>query len=289
MTFLSWGAPVVGVWLVRFDDASTDLFFIIASLIFSLGVIPILLSASRTPSLIETERFSIKKLYRITPLGVVGTFITGILHGAFFAGVPLYVVQIGMSVTEISNINAIALAIGIFFQWPIAILSDRFDRRMVPMVSVSLAAAPAIFFAMLGELSTIQSYLAVGFISAFVLGLYSQCVAHTNDHLTSTQVVSAAGALVLTYGIGFALTPAIIGLLLSYSTTYFFWANGITAGLFALFILYRMTRRDAQDDQGGLIVVATASPYSTVFSAAEEWSDDGALQSSESEKKSDQS
>jgi len=35
-----------------------------------------------------------------------------------------------------------------------------------------------------------------------------------------------------------------------------------------------MTRREAVEDQGELIPVSTASPYGTVVSAAEVWSDE---------------
>ena len=105
-----------------------------------------------------------------------------------------------------------------------------------------------------------EIYVAVGTMGAFVLGLYSQCVAHVNDNLKPGQIVSAAGALVLTYGIGYAITPVVIGFLLPLSPRSFFWVNGSCTGFLALFVLYRMTRSEAIGDQGELIPVSTASP-----------------------------
>ncbi len=277
-TIIGWGAPVVGIYLLRFGDIESSFFFLFASLVISIGAIPVLLSASRTPSLIEFERFSIVRLYQITPLGVVGTLIAGLCHGGLYASVAIYGVAVDLSVAEISSLAAIALGAGVILQWPIASMSDRVDRRLLLVITSGLAAAPALLFSWRGELSVVETYLAVGAMGAFVLSLYSQCIAHVNDHLESNQIVSAAGALVLTYGIGYAVAPLLIGLLLPFSPSYFFWVNAAFAGGLALFVLYRMTRSEAIEDQGEMIPVSTASPYGTVVSAAEEWSDDTALE-----------
>ena len=272
-TILTWGAPVVGIWLLRFGNIYDGFFFLLASVVVSIGAIPVLLSASRTPSLIEVERFSIRKLYLITPLGVVGTLLAGLCHGGLYASGAIYGVALDLSVAEISSLSAIALLVGVLLQWPIAILSDRMDRRVLLVITAGLATVPSIYFSMRPVLSITEVYIAVGMMGAFILGLYSQCIAHVNDHLKPSQVVSAAGALVLTYGIGYAIAPLVIGFLLPLSPRYFFWVNGFCTGFLALFVLYRMTRTEAVVDQGELIPVSTASPYGTVVSAAEEWSD----------------
>ncbi len=84
----------------------------------------------------------------------------------------------------------------------------------------------------------------------------------------------------LTYGIGYALTPIANGFLLPLSPRFFFWVNGSCTGILALFVLYRMTRSEAVEDQGGLIPVSTASPYGTVISAAEVWSEGARIEES---------
>jgi MFS family permease len=281
-TILSWGAPVIGIWVLRYGNIFDSTFFLLASVLLSVGAIPVLVSASRTPNLIEVERFSIPRLYRITPVGVVGTLLAGLCHGGLYASASLYGVEIGLSVAEISTLSAIALLVGVLLQWPIAIISDRVDRRMLLVITAALATAPAVYFSLRPVLSVTEIYIAVGAMGAFMLGLYSQCVAHVNDHLKSSQIVSAAGALVLTYGIGYAITPVVIGFLLPISPRYFFWVNGACAGSLAIFVLYRMTRSKAVEDQGGLVPVSTVSPYGTVVSAAEEWRNESLPEKTES-------
>ncbi|MCP4470234.1 MAG: MFS transporter [Gammaproteobacteria bacterium] len=273
-TILSWGAPVIGIWVLRYGNIYDSTFFLLSSVLLSLGAIPVLVSASRTPSLIAVERFSLTRLYRITPVGVVGTFMAGLCHGGLYASASLYGVAIDLSVAEISTLSVTALIVGVLLQWPIAIVSDRIDRRTLLVITAGLATAPAVYFSLKSALSVTEIYIAVGTMGAFVLGLYSQCIAHVNDHLKPGQIVSAAGVLVLTYGIGYAITPVIIGFLLSQSSRSFFWVNATCTGFLALFVLYRMTRREAVSDQGELIPVSTASPYSTVVSAAEVWSNE---------------
>jgi MFS family permease len=129
-TIVSWGAPIAGIWILRFGEPSDDQFFILASVLISLAAIPLLLSATQTPTLIETAHFGLKKLYRITPLGTTGTLLSGMCHGAFFGMTPLYGSVIGLDLSQISTLTSLALFSGIVLQWPIALASDRYDRRM---------------------------------------------------------------------------------------------------------------------------------------------------------------
>ena len=155
-TIISWGAPVVGMWLLRFGDISSSFFFLLASIIISVGVLPMLLSASRTPSLINVERFNIRKLYQITPVGVAGTFLTGLCHGTFFASVAIYATSLNLSVREVTNINALAILIGVLVQWPLGMLSDRFDRRTVMFVCAGGTALSAGLFGIYASINVNQ-------------------------------------------------------------------------------------------------------------------------------------
>jgi MFS family permease len=273
-TMVSWGAPVAGIWILRFGEPSSNEFFVIASVLISLAAIPLLLSATPSPKLIKTVRFSLKKLYRISPLGTTGTLLSGMCHGAFFAMVPLYGSEIGLDLGQISTLTALALFSGIVLQWPIALASDRNDRRYVLITTAGLAAVPALYFAFSGTTSIIQQYVAVSMMGAFTLSLYSQCIAHANDHLEPNQVVPAAGLLVLIYGTGYALLPIIVGQLIAILPKYFFVVNALLTAALSFYTGYRTIRRAPVEDQGELIHVSTASPYSTVVRAAEEWADE---------------
>lgn len=282
-TIISWGAPVVGMWLLRFGDISSSFFFLLSSIIISIGVLPILLSASRTPSLITVERFNLRKLYEITPVGVAGTFLSGLCHGAFFAAVAIYATSLELSVREITNINALAILIGVLLQWPLGMLSDHYDRRTILIISAAMTALSAGVFAMYASMDVTTIYVAVSCMSAFSLGLYNQCISHANDNLNPSQIVSATGSLVLVYGVGYAITPVISGYLISQSPVYFYWVIGACATLLAVFVMYRTMRKAPPGHQGELVAMASASPYASVVIAAEEWADDAEMMDNRSE------
>jgi hypothetical protein len=272
-TIVGWGAPIAGIWILRYGQPTDDAFFILASILISLAAIPLLLSAVKSPELIKSTGFSLKKLFRLTPLGATGTLLSGMCHGAFFAMIPLYGSIIDLDLAKISTLTSLGLFSGILLQWPIALTSDRYDRRIVLMITAALAALPAAYFAIWEATTIFQKYIAVTLMGAFTLSLYSQCISHANDHLDSSDVVPAAGLLVLIYGAGFALIPIVMGQLMAITPNYFYIVNALLAAALAVYTLYRITRRESLEDQCEMINVPTGSPYSTVVRAAEEWTD----------------
>lgn len=270
-TMLSWGTPVLGVWVLRYNSTDSAFFFLLASICISIAVIPMLLSASRTPSFIEAERLGLAELFRISPLGVIGALLSGACHGAFFVPVTLFGTVSGFTVEQVSTLTAIALAGGIVTQWPIAMLSDRMDRRIVLMSVAAIGGFAALYFALRQENSVLATYIGTACISATALSLYSLCISHANDYLSPKQIVPASGTLILVYGAGMAATPAVISPLLAISPHYYFVSNATLMLLLAAYVLYRMTRRSAATEQGDTLAVSTASPYASIVSVAEEW------------------
>ena len=283
-TIVSWGAPVIGVWLLRFGETSSNTLFLLASVLISLAAIPLLLSVTKTPQLIEVEFFGLKRLYNITPLGFIGTLISGMCHGAFFGLISLYGVEINLRIDQLSNLIALGLLSGVMLQWPIALISDKFDRRLVLIATASLAALPAIYFSFIDNISITQLYISISLMGAFTISLYSQCIAHVNDLLKPAQIVSATGLLVLIYGAGFAMSPLIIGQLIAISAHFFFITNGLLSASLALYTLYRTIRSKPVEDQGELINIPAASPYSAVVLAAEEWAEESDVEYMEESK-----
>ncbi len=273
-TILSWGAPAIAIWTLRYNSIDTAFFFIVSSVCISIAVIPMLLSVSRSPGFIDVERIGLKKLLKISPLGVVGSFLSGACHGAFFATVIIFGSVSNLSVSEISTLTSIALISGIFTQWPISVLSDRIDRRLVLAIISLGGAAIGIYLSTRTVNTTMDLYLGTGLLGTMVLSLYSLCVSHANDYLTPRQIVPASGTLILVYGYGYALTPAIVSPLLSVTPGFFFLSTGGLMLLLGLYVIYRMTRREAASEQGDALMVSTGSPYASVVAAAEQWGEE---------------
>lgn len=263
-TILSWGGPVLGMYLLNFGDITTVFFFLVASILLSIAAIPILLTATQTPEFLQVERINVAKLYTLVPVAVIGAFFSGMIHGSFFGAVSIYGLAEGLTAGQTAKLSAVALGSGILIQWPLALLSDRYDRRKILAATSLFAGIPAIFFAMKGTLSLPAIYSAVAIFGCFSMGLYSQCIAHANDHLESHQIIPATGTLILIYGTGFAITPFLTSLLIDLSSGYFLLINGILTLLLTLYVIYRVIKKDALEEKGEMVPVSTISPYASI-------------------------
>ena len=67
-----------------YPPAGFELFSLVAVLI-SLAVVPVLLTASQAPPVVTPRHVGLRQLYRISPLGTVGTLGIGMAQSAFFS------------------------------------------------------------------------------------------------------------------------------------------------------------------------------------------------------------
>jgi MFS family permease len=198
---VSLGGVALGQALLNLADPSTPDLFVLVSVLVSLGLVPMLLSASRMPAFEAPSAVGVRQLYDATPTGVLGMFITMIAQGAFFGMGAVYASEVGLSVGEISLFMGLALLGGVLLQWPIGRLSDTFDRRQVIVTASLLAAVLAFAAALLGDdVPRLPLFALVSLFGGVLLPMYSLCIAYTNDYLRPDQMVDASGTLVLIGG-----------------------------------------------------------------------------------------
>lgn len=189
--------------------------FIITSVLVSLALLPISLSSRPAPAFNEPEPVSIKKLYKFSPLGLVGSFGIGITNGTMFSMGAVYAADMGLSLPQISTFMAVYILGGVIFQIPVGKLSDHFDRRKV-IIFITLAAALVGFGCFLtSELGLIFLYLTLFVFGGLSLTIYGLCLAHTNDHLTPRQFVAASSSLILVNGVGSAIGPFTVSIFMA--------------------------------------------------------------------------
>ncbi|MXP42568.1 MFS transporter [Altererythrobacter soli] len=214
-----------GQFLLNISDVKPSLPFIAASILISVSAIPIALTRIDAPSLPSSETLSMRALYAISPLGVVGAALTGAMLGAFYSLGAVYARRLGMELSLIAVFMSTVIFGGVALQWPLGILSDRFDRRRVIVIAFAGTLLAGLATALTREPGL--PLLAFGALfGGLSFALYPLCVAHANDHLLPDQRVAASGGLVLTYSAGAAAGPLVAAV--------FMTAAG-TAGLF-LFI-----------------------------------------------------
>lgn len=265
VTFVSMGGGQLTMNLA--SPGAYDL-FILNAIILSLALIPILLSNNPQPESATPEPLSLLRLYRISPLGTVGAFITGMSHGAVFGMAAVFARGFDLSVGQVSVFMAALIAGGAFLQWPIGRLSDWIDRRRV---ITGLAAAVAVVAALsipIGQRSDIGLILMGVLFGGTVLPLYSLFVAYTNDHLKPSQMVAASSGLYKVLAVGAILGPSLTGWIMDLvGTAGFLWYFVALHVVTVVFALYRMTRSESPEDQSHYAPVPGGT--STTASAGE--------------------
>ena len=79
-----------GQMMTLLYDPSDMHLFAIASILVSIAAIPVVLSKSESPDIPETVELDIRRLYRISPAGMIGCVAVGLTNGAFWSLAPVF-------------------------------------------------------------------------------------------------------------------------------------------------------------------------------------------------------
>ena len=261
------GSMALGQTLLNLADPTEYLLFIAASVLISLGLVPMLLTASTAPEFSTPQRIGIATLYKLSPLGVVACFGVGLLQSMLWGLSAVYAEISGFTIAEITIYSAAIFVGGILLQWPIGRLADRYDRRSILtgiLIGVAVLAAPAGLFSPLAFQSEVW---AIALIGGLGMTCYSVTIAYVNDWLDAQQMVAASAGLYFIYGIGATLGPFGASWVMSeIGPQGYYLSIALVAGITAVFALFRMVQRTAvpMDEQGPSVSIAgPTSPYAT--------------------------
>ena len=249
--------------------------FVLASVLVSIAVLPILLSSTGAPNFEEPERMSVRRLLQVSPLAVIGLGLNGVAVSMLFGMGAVYGLSIGLDSSEVGYFMTAPVFGALILQYPVGRLSDRFDRRMVIMgvaVVGGIAAGLATLFGK-GEFALLLVCMLIYGGSLFPL--YSLCIAHANDFLTPRQMVAAASGLVMVNGGGAVLGSPLAALSIEFLGigSFFVMITGLQA-LIAAFALYRMSQRAAvpNEAQGPFVAIPeSSSAIASTLNPEAEW------------------
>ena len=245
--------------------------FIMISLLFSIALVPILLTKRKPPTFKKISSIKIKDLFKISPFGSFSTFCSGFIFSAMLTMLSVYAVTMNLSVFEISVLLVGVTLAGALFQWPIGSLSDNYDRRLIIIgccLFASFFTLLSIFYSglsfnnLLSEEMLRFSYFEVGsgmdktklfifiiLLAGMVLPLFSLNLALVNDYIPKEKFVAAGGGLNIIFGLGAIGGPIICSVLMSLLGPNGFFIHLIFFLLaISLFGIFRITRRKYEDN-----------------------------------------
>lgn len=231
--------------LLNVADPAGFVLFVIPSVLVSLSFAPILLSATPTPAFEATKAMSLVDLYKVSPTGIVGMFLLGLVFSAQFGMASIYGSEAGLSVGQIGLFFSTIFAGGLCLQFPFGWFSDRMDRRKL----ILIAGLCGTLAGLLGCLSGGNYTLIL--IAGFLMGgasnpLYALLIAYTNDYLDAEDMAAASGGLIFISGLGAIAGPVVTGWMMTSFGPGGFWALMMLAMLaIALYVMYRMTQRQS--------------------------------------------
>ena len=238
------------------------------SILISFSLVPMLVSTSVTPPYELPERISLLQLFRLSPMGLTGSFLNGIAQSALYVALALYGSAIGLSDGAIGGLIGFMTFGGMLFQFPLAKLSDRIDRRLV-IVGAPALAIPICLFLITLENPAENLFLLYGLaalLGGLTLPLYSICMAHMNDHLKPGQMVAASGTLVLILAVGMSFGPTLGGAAIAaYGPGGLFYLLAATSGVTVMTGLFRLWKGQSRASHQITAVAMTAnlSPEAT--------------------------
>ena len=260
--FITFTGLAIGTLLLNFNKPQEYEPFILTSLLFSIALIPILLTKRTAPKFKKIGFIKIKQLYKISPLGTFSMFCTGLIHSGIFGYGAVYASSLNFTIFEISLFLFLITIAGALFQFPIGYFSDMKDRRIVLIGCTFLSVLFCVLSILSSGASLENMYLAssvgmdkimflifVTLYAGFALPMFTLNLAYVNDFIEKEKFVAAGAGMQIIFGIGAMGGPFLCSIFMSnYGSNGFFIFLGIFHLIIGLFGMYRITKRNYEDN-----------------------------------------
>ncbi|MXX45715.1 MAG: MFS transporter, partial [Acidimicrobiia bacterium] len=239
---MGMGGAAAGQLLIGFADPGGFTLFILASMAFSLSLVPLSLTRIDPPAIPPRKKADIRAVYGAAPLAIVGAAAAGFTQGSVLTMGPVYGTEVGLAGTRIGWMMG-ALMLGSTAMIPLGRLSDRIPRRRVilAITVVAIGLCLLMSFGPIDPAGLAGVMLAYG---ALIFPVYALAMSHMNDLLERSQLVPGMAALVTFMAFGAITGPVTTSAMMTLLGPDGMWLSLAAAhSLFALYIVNRFVRR----------------------------------------------
>lgn len=224
--------------------------FVIAAVLVSLAVVPVSFAIFPSVAAPQPRPIAVRTIFRVAPLAVVGTSMSGFIGAAMLSAGVVYASQAGFNRSATGAFVGAALAGGVALQLPLGAWSDRVDRRFVLALTALAGLAVALVASQVPtdrRLVLIACMLVAG---GAAFPIYSLSVAHLNDYVDDDLKVAAGSKMVLVNGIGAVAGPIVGSIAIGRTSPGgLFVVVAVAYLVVGVDSLYRMTRRSAAEEE----------------------------------------
>jgi len=218
-------ASVMSQMAFFFLDAGSNGFVLMFAIAMNCAVVLVALMSAAPPEVSAPPASLFTGLGSVSKAAAVGAFSSGFARAGYISIVPFYLRTHGLE----ENLIALSLAVlylgRLVFQWPVGLMSDRFDRRTVLAVLSLIVATITLLEILPGKIGSTYLYegrifageagvvLQVGaFLLVLLLGgalfpLYSVASSLAFDRAEGRSMVGISTSLLIAYSIGSIAGP----------------------------------------------------------------------------------
>jgi len=202
-----------------FLDSDDDGFVLLFALAMNIALVLVALTSSVPPESPTTAPKSFAGWSNVSTVASLGAFTSGFVRAGIFAIIPFYMTANGVSENLLALMIAMIYSGRLVFQWPIGLISDRFDRRSL-LVGLSASVCVLMLITMLpseyqgrylsgevGPIFQVLTFLAALMLGGMLFPMYSVATSLAFDQAEGRSMVEVSTSLLIAYSVGSIVGP----------------------------------------------------------------------------------
>ncbi|MEJ0027351.1 MAG: MFS transporter [Rhizomicrobium sp.] len=243
---VNFSALIVGQMLFGTSKPSGATLFSLTAVFYALCLIPMGLTRLPQPNAAAAPVPRPLRLYRISPVGVMGCIAVGFANSAVWTLAPVYADAHGLAKGWIAVFMSVFTLGGALVQPPLGRISDRMDRRYIIAFVCFAAAALGVALATFGGAHRWTILPLIGLFGLVALPLYGLSVAHTNDRIARDEFVETSATLLMINSLASVSGPTLAALAMGrFGTSALFFYTAAIHLAMAAFTIMRITMKEA--------------------------------------------
>jgi MFS family permease len=238
---VNYASLIVGQMLFSSNKPTSFTLFDLTAALYALCLIPVGLTLLPQPQATVVPKLRPLRLFRISPVGVIGCIAVGLANSALWAWAPIFAQDHGLTRAWLSTFMSVLTLGGAAVQLPLGRLSDHMDRRLVILgICIASAAVGVVMYLFAGSGRT-DLLILIGIFGVAALPFYGLSVAHANDRIPRESFVEASATLLMLNALAACFGPSIAAQVIDIwgSGALFLYTAAIHAGMSG-FIIYRL-------------------------------------------------
>lgn len=243
---VNYASLIVGQMLFSSNKPTSFTLFDLTAALYALCLIPVGLTLLPQPHAKVVPKLRPLRLFRTSPVGVIGCIAVGLANSALWAWAPIFAQDHGLSRAWLSTFMGVLTLGGAAIQLPLGRLSDHMDRRLVILgICIASAAVGVVLYIFAGSGRT-NLLILIGIFGVSALPFYGLSVAHANDRVPRESFVEASATLLMLNALASCLGPSIAAQVIDIwgSGALFLYTAAIHSAM-AVFVIFRLTMREA--------------------------------------------